>query len=143
MARRFKIRDLEQQYTDLESLMLELLTKHQSTIGAARELGISDQTIANWLASNGYERRVVYLKSDQELRLITIAYPAKAVSTSHARITITGDNAILELGNLNGKVFEGQIITVIKGTGFNLHNKNGWNLENLMNFLSKHIDNLF
>jgi predicted transcriptional regulator len=66
MARRFRMRELEQQHGDLEELIPKLLNESdgsQKTV--AEKLNVSQATISQWLSKNGYVARVRYEKQRQ------------------------------------------------------------------------------
>lgn len=61
MARPNRIKELEQQYGDLHTVIPPRVNeKGQAETG--RELGISSATISTWLKKHGYKPRIVYVK---------------------------------------------------------------------------------
>lgn len=66
MARRFRIRDLEEKYGDLHKVIPPLA----DDVGQAetgRRLGVSSATISNWLKNNGYEPVTKYVRKNAEM----------------------------------------------------------------------------
>lgn len=59
MARRFKLKELEQRHGDLHNVIPALVNKKGQN-GAALELGVSGATISNWLKDNGYRQVIRY-----------------------------------------------------------------------------------
>lgn len=64
MARPGKLRELKEEVPNLEQHILTQLDKHAGKQkDAAKELGISEATLNQWLKANGYVRVIHYKKS--------------------------------------------------------------------------------
>lgn len=66
MAKRFKLRELEQQRGDLEKVIPPLVNRDGQK-EAARVLGTTQATISNWLKANRYRSKTVYEKAEAEV----------------------------------------------------------------------------
>ncbi len=64
MARRFRIRELEKLYPDLESRVVHIVNQYgeEGQKIAAEIFGISQPTVSAYLLKNGYKRVVRYEK---------------------------------------------------------------------------------
>ena len=60
----YKQPELEQEYGDLESTVLELVNEHGQA-EAARQLGVSQPTVSQWLSEWGYKRIFRYEKDGE------------------------------------------------------------------------------
>ena len=59
MAKRFKLRELEEQYGDLHKVIPKLVNTGGQSY-AAFQLGTTQSTINRWLRANGYVQAVRY-----------------------------------------------------------------------------------
>lgn len=59
MARRYRLREVEQQRGDLHKVIPPLVNSHGQR-GAADALNITQATVSRWLKDNGYSARTVY-----------------------------------------------------------------------------------
>lgn len=67
MAKRFRLRELEQEWDEpLNNLIPRLLAQHkgQQTV-VARELGVSQASVSGWLRKNGYRQVVSWQKQER------------------------------------------------------------------------------
>lgn len=67
MAKRFRLRELEQERGDLFKLIPQAVNRHGNQADAARELGVSQAAISMWLKDNGF-RQVV--KWEREMTVL-------------------------------------------------------------------------
>ena len=61
MAKRFRLRELEQEHGDLHKVIPPLVNQHGQA-EAARILGVSAATISIWLRDNGYTQKTEYVR---------------------------------------------------------------------------------
>jgi len=61
MAKRFRLRELEQELGDLHQI-IPALVNEKGQGGAADQLGISQATISQWLSANGYIKREKWVR---------------------------------------------------------------------------------
>ena len=66
MAKRFKLKQIEEERGDLKVLIPKLLEKHDGIQkSVADELGVSQATISFWLSQNGFVRVQKWIRKDQ------------------------------------------------------------------------------
>lgn len=61
MARRYRLREIENKYGDLHRVIPDLVNK-QGQAETARELDVTQATISIWLKENGYKRIVQWVR---------------------------------------------------------------------------------
>lgn len=59
MAKPYRIKELEGEYGDLHQIIPKLVNQGGQKL-AAQQLGISQNTVSNWLKDNGYEVQTVW-----------------------------------------------------------------------------------
>lgn len=64
MAKRFRLREIEQVRGNLHEVILPLVNAGGQA-QAARELGVTQATISAWLSANGYIKVVRYVREDK------------------------------------------------------------------------------
>lgn len=62
MAKRFRLRDVEQTHGNLDAVIPALVNQHGQK-DAAAALGVSQYTISTWLKEHGYVQVVRYVKA--------------------------------------------------------------------------------
>ncbi len=61
MAKRFRLRELEQELGDLHQI-IPALVNEKGQAGAAQQLGVTQATISYWLSANGYIKREKWVR---------------------------------------------------------------------------------